>query len=169
MQKFNSMEEIELNEETVETYVKGVPFFSDLNQDEILLVTKWFKAFEADSGATVFKEGNQSSHLCLVAEGAISIFKEISSSEHLKVADINTGGSIGEMGILDGEPVSATAIASVKSVVFIISGSDFKQLVFEHEKIGVKFLWRIAEIISLRLRRTTSLLAEIPILKAKIN
>ena len=84
----------------------------------------------------------------------------------IKVADIKAGGSIGEMGILDGEPVSASAIASVDSVVFTISGADFEKLVSENEKLGVKLLWKIGKIISLRLRRTTGLLAEISISKS---
>ena len=73
------------------------------------------------------------------------------------------------MGILDGEPVSATAVSSVDSVVFIISGDEFKKLIFENEKIGVKFLWKIGQTISLRLRRTTSMLAEIPLSKSDDN
>ncbi len=161
MEKFISLAEIISDEKSVMNYVKGIPLFSDLEKDERTLVTQWIKAYRAESGSTIFKEGTQSSHLCLVAEGAISIFKEISSSEHLKVAEIKSGGSIGEMGMLDDEPASATAIASADSVVFIISGADFKRLVFENEKIGIKLLWKIAKIISLRLRKTTSLLAEI--------
>lgn len=161
MEKFISLAEIISDEKSVMNYVKGIPLFSDLEKDERILVTQWIKAYRAESGSTIFKEGTQSSHLCLVADGAISIFKEISISEHLKVAEIKSGGSIGEMGMLDDEPASATAIASADSVVFIISGTDFKRLIFENEKIGIKLLWKIAKIISLRLRKTTSLLAEI--------
>ncbi len=161
MEKFTSLEEISADEESVMDHVENLPFFSDLDHDEMVLVTKWIKPFKAEAGATIFKEGDQSSHFCLVADGAIAVFKGISTSEHLKVAEIKSGGSIGEMGMLEGEPASATAIASVDSVVFIVSGDDFKKLIFEYERIGVKFLWKIAKIISLRLRKTTSLLAEI--------
>jgi CRP-like cAMP-binding protein len=70
------------------------------------------------------------------------------------------------MGILDDEPVSASAIATVDSVVFIITGPDFKKLVSENHALDVKLLWKIGKIISLRLRRTTGLLAEISIAKS---
>lgn len=166
MEKLIPLEEVSSNEKSVLDYVKGMQFFSELDQDELASVTQWIKPYKAKSGATVFEEGSQAPHLCLIAEGEISIFKEISDSEHLKVADIKAGGSIGEMGILDGEPVSASAIASVDSVVFTISGADFEKLVSENEKLGVKLLWKIGKIISLRLRRTTGLLAEISISKS---
>ena len=166
MEKLIPLEDITSNKKSVMDYLKSMHFFSDLNQDELESVTRWIKPYKARSGSTIFEEGNQSPQLCLIAEGEISIFKEISCTEHLKVADIKTGGSIGEMGILDGEPVSASAIASVDSVVFIISDSDFKELVFEKESLGVKLLWKIGKIISLRLRKTTGLLAEISISKS---
>ena len=161
MEKLIHLQEISLDEKSILNYVKDIPFFSDLETDETILATQWIKAYKANAGVTIFAEGNQSSQLCLVAEGVISIFKEISSSEHLMIAEIKSGGSIGEMGILDDEPASATAIASKDSVVFIISGVEFKRLIFENEKIGVKFLWKIAKIISLRLRKTTNLLTVI--------
>ena len=166
MEKLIPLEDITSNGKSVMGHLKSMHFFSDLNQDELESVTKWIKPYKATSGTTVFEEGNQSPHLCLIAEGEISIFKEISDSEHLKVADIKAGGSIGEMGILDGEPVSASAIASVESVVFTISGEDFEKMVSENEKLGVKLLWKIGKIISLRLRKTTGLLAEISISKS---
>lgn len=167
MEKLIPLEEDTTKDKSVLDYVRGMQFFSDLEQDELESVTQWIKPYKAELGATIFEEGKQSPHLCLIAEGEISIFKEISDSEHLKVADIKAGGSIGEMGILDGEPVSASAIASVESVVFTISGEDFEKLVSENKSLGVKLLWKIGKIISLRLRKTTGLLAEISISKSE--
>lgn len=155
------------NEKSVLDYASDMDFFSGLNQEELHSVTKWIKAYKAELGATIFEEGTKSPQLCLIAEGEISIFKEISKSEHLKVADIKAGGSIGEMGILDEEPISASAIASISSVVFLISGADFKKMVSENESLGVKLLWKIGKIISVRLRKTTGLLAEISISKTE--
>lgn len=168
MEKLIPLEEDKSNNKSIIDYAKGMQFFSTLDQDELNSITQWIKPYKAKLGATIFEEGNESPHLCLIAEGDISIFKEISDSEHLKVADIKAGGSIGEMGILDGEPVSASAIASVDSVVFIISNTDFKKLVTENQSLGIKLLWKIGKIISLRLRKTTGLLAEISISKPDI-
>lgn len=161
MEKLIPLETTSSSTKTVMDYATSMDFFSGLEQNEMESVVKWIKPFKAELGATVFKEGEQAPQLCLVAEGEISIFKEISSSEYLKIADIKTGGSIGEMGILDNEPMSASAIASINSVVFIISSEDFQEMVNKNASLGVKLLWKIGKIISLRLRKTTGLLAEI--------
>jgi CRP/FNR family transcriptional regulator, cyclic AMP receptor protein len=166
MENLTPLDETTSNKNSVTDYVKGMDFFSEFEENEYDSVLQWIKAYRAGAGSTIFAEGNQSPQLCLVAEGEISIFKEISTSEYLKVADIKAGGSIGEMSILDGDPVSASAIASIDSVVFIISGDDFRKLVTENNTLGIKLLWKIGKILSLRLRRTTGLLAEISIAKS---
>jgi CRP-like cAMP-binding protein len=79
----------------------------------------------------------------------------------MKIADIKAGGTIGEMGIVDGRPLSASAIASTDSVILMITRADFSTLVKENGDLGVKLFWNIARIISMRLRQTTGLLAEI--------
>ena len=163
MEEVISLEEITYHEKKVGHYVRNMPFFSDLDADEFSLVTKWFRVYQAEAGDVVFKEGDTSSHLCLVAEGLVSIFKQISDAERLQVAQIKEGGSIGEMGVLDGKPISATAIASVRSIVFIMSGEDFNRLIKENIEIGAKLLLKIGQTISARLRATTSMLAEISI------
>ena len=169
MEKFLSLEDFTQKNKSIQDYVKDIPFFADLNEDEFKLVVQRFGVYKAAAGETVFTEGDQSSHLCLVAEGSISIFKHISDAEQLQVAEIKAGGSIGEMGILDGQPVSATAIASVNAIVFLISRTEFKRLVFENKEIGVKFLWKIGRIISVRLRKTTGLLSDISISNSDIG
>ena len=156
-----SLEEITCNEENIEKYVRNLSLFSDLAANEFRQLAKWFRVYRAGAGDYVLKEGDQSSHLCLVAEGLITIYKQINDTELFQVAQIKEGGSIGEMGVLEGKPISATAIASVASVVFIISGDNFNRLITENEKIGVKLLRRIGQIISARLRITTAMLAEV--------
>jgi CRP-like cAMP-binding protein len=166
MQKLIPLEEDTTNKRTVMDYAIGMDFFSELDDTELRSVTKWIRPYKANSGVTIFEEGKQEPQLCLIADGDVSIFKEISSTEHLKIADIKSGGSIGEMGILDDEAISASAIASMDSVVFIISNVDFKKMVSENQSLGVKLLWKIGKIISLRLRKTTGLLAEVSIAKS---
>lgn len=69
------------------------------------------------------------------------------------------------MGIIDGEVISASAHAAANTVLLIISRARFKQLVDEHPELGAKLLWKMARIISMRLRQSTGLLAELSMAK----
>ncbi len=146
--------------------ISRTDFFSDFPPGDIEYLANWVKAYSAPVGTYIFKEGSTSASLCFLVDGEISIFKETTPNEHMKIADISSGGTIGEMGIVDGKPLSASAIAASDSVVLLMSRNDFEDLVHDRCALGVKLLWKIAQIISLRLRQTTGLLAEISISQA---
>ncbi len=147
--------------DTVKGYIKKTQFFSDLEDTDAENLANWVKVYSAEAGSNIFTEGSTDASLCFIAEGEVAIFKETSPSEFLKIADVIAGGTIGEMAIIDGRPLSASAIASKDSKVLMITRNDFDKLVKENSNLAVKLLWRIAQIISLRLRQTTGLLAEI--------
>lgn len=146
--------------------IKKSDFFQDFSPGDIEYLSNWVKAYSAPVGTYIFKEGSTAASLCFLVEGDISIFKETTPTEHLKIADISSGGTIGEMGIVDGYPLSASAIAASDSIVLLMPRTDFEDLVHTQCALGVKLLWKISQIISMRLRQTTGLLAEISITQA---
>ncbi len=142
-------------------FIKESEFFSDFGDDEIEILARWTKAYSADTGCVVLNEGDKSNCLCIIVKGSINIFKRLPNDEHLKIAEISTGESIGEMGIIDGEPFSASGIASVDSVVLLITSEDFQDIIKQNVELGNKLLWKIAKILTARLRHTTKRLAEL--------
>jgi CRP-like cAMP-binding protein len=90
----------------------------------------------------------------------MNIFKKL-PDEHLKIAEVVSGESVGEMGIIDGEPFSASAIASKDSIVLLISSEDFEDIVNQHIVLGNKLLWKVAKTLTARLRLTTKRVAEL--------
>lgn len=143
------------------TLIKDSEFFSDFNDDEINILARWTKAYSADAGCVVLNEGDKSNCLCIITKGVINIFKGLPHDEQLKIAEISAGESIGEMGIIDGEPFSASAIASEDSTVLLITREDFEDIVNQHRELGNKLLWKLAKLLTARLRHTTIRLAEL--------
>ena len=146
--------------------LQRIELFADLEEGEIQSLSRWVEAWTAEQDALLFREGGHELHLYMVAEGAVSIHKKTSPFESIKLVDIEAGGIMGEMGIIDGEAISASARASEKSVLLTISRDQFCKLVEEDAGLGAKLLWRIARLISHRLRQTTGLLAELSMSKA---
>ena len=163
MSELTLMGEGDTFRETTCKLIKKTDFFSDFAPGDIEYLSNWVKAYSAPTGTYIFKEGSTSASLCFLVKGDISIFKETTPNEHMKIADISAGGTIGEMGIVDGHPLSASAIATSDAVVLLMDRVDFEDLVHAQCALGVKLLWKISQIISLRLRQTTGLLAEISI------
>lgn len=141
--------------------LKSSAFFSDFEDEEMKILSRWCRAYSADTGCVVLNEGDKSNCLCIILEGSINIFKNLPNDEQLKIAEVNDGESIGEMGIIDGEPFSVSAIASVNSTVLLISSEDFQDIVNQHQELGNKLLWKLSKILTSRLRDTTKRLAEL--------
>lgn len=138
-------------------------FFTDLDSDEKEMLAHWMKAYTAPAGTLILKEGEKDNAcLCIIAEGTVNIFKLSSpNDDHVKIAEIESGASIGEMSVVDGKPLSASAISLNESTILIMTREDFENLMKKNSNLGVKVLYRVAKLISERLRTTTGRLADL--------
>lgn len=145
----------------VAVLIRKSDFFSGFDVAEIDILSQWIRACAFSAGTFILKEGNDENCLCILLEGTVDIYKNTEPDKHLKIASIRPGETIGEMGVVDGQPFSASVIASQDSVVLIITRQDFDTLTEQHEKIGIKLFKKIAATISARLRNTTGRLADL--------
>lgn len=148
--------------EPVSALVRRTDFFSGFDAAEINILSAWIQALAFPAGTFILQEGDDNeSCLCILLEGTVDIYRKTEPDKHLKIATIRPGETIGEMGVVDGQPFSASVIASQDSVVLMITRADFDRLIDQHEKIGIKMLRKIAVTISTRLRKTTGRLADL--------
>jgi CRP/FNR family transcriptional regulator, cyclic AMP receptor protein len=152
---------------TIHELIEKSKFFTDLDEDEIAMLAVWIKAFNAPTGTMILKEGDPNASLCIIVKGDVNIFKETSHNEHIRIAEISSGASIGEMGVIDGQPLSASAVSSSDSIVLIMTPKDFNNLMTKNSNLGVKILLTLSRLISLRLRTTTRRLADSLAVKGK--
>lgn len=163
MVKVNSFIETEkaLPVEEVMALMNTSEFFSGYDDGDIQLLSEWVNAYSIPAGEFILKEGKGENCLCILVEGAVDIYKETDPDKHLKIASVVPHEPIGEMGVVDGEPFSASVITSTESTVLIMTKKDFDNLTEKNEKLGVRMLRKIAHIISARLRSTTGRLADL--------
>lgn len=141
--------------------VAQAAFFSDLTGPETDVLNAWITAIRFPAGTFILQEGENANCLCVLIEGTVDIYRKAEPDKHLKIATIRPGETIGEMGVVDGQPLSASVIATQDSVVLMMTRQDFDRLVEQHHAIGIKLLRRIAVTISQRLRKTTGRLADL--------
>jgi CRP/FNR family cyclic AMP-dependent transcriptional regulator len=119
---------------------KSAPLKS--GQRPVQQTTKAFKA-----GEVVFEEGSKGREIFIVQEGTFAVYKNSPSGEVL-LAQIEKGGVIGEMSLLDNLPRSATVKAVVPSTLLVINPLTF----FIALKTVPVWLASIINIIISRLR-----------------
>mgnify|MGYP006431627759 CR=1 FL=1 len=140
--------------------IKETEMFKDFTDDEIHILTNYARAYQVNKGMPILREGEVDCYMCLVTEGEIDIFRECGNNCRLKICVVGKGQTIGEMSMVDGLPNSATAIASIDTSIVLFSKRHFVTLTSEHPEIASMIMWKLSELLSLRLRKTSSLLVD---------
>ncbi len=106
-------------------------------------------------GKLIFNQGSSSDCAFIIGSGSVEIVKE--TEEGKKVIGVLKENEIfGEMGLIDGQPRSASARALEDSVMYIITRDNFDILVQKNPKA----LLPILKVLTSRLRETLSFLKQ---------
>ena len=103
-------------------------------------------------GTVIFKEGDPAGCMYDIHYGKVGIYSGYGTPEEKKLTDLYTNNFFGEMGMISGEPRSATAVAlEDNTVVEIIYPEDLKELMSKNPmKVAM-----IMQFLSRRLRKLT--------------
>jgi len=100
-------------------------------------------------GETIFHQGSRSDCAFIISSGSAEILQETTEGEKV-IGKLKENEIFGEMGLIDGQPRSATARALEDSVMYIINRNSFDILV----KKNPKALLPILKVLTSRLRET---------------
>lgn len=132
---------------------------SEFSWDDIRTICHYIHPVSAKKGVAVFKEGQTEESLGIIVKGSIDIFKR-GDDEHKKVATLKSSQTFGEMALLDGEPRSASGIATEDTIIFFISKKSLIDISADYPKLGFQILWKISKLVSQHLRKTTGKLVD---------
>lgn len=104
------------------------------------------------------RQGDEASCLHVILAGKVSVAREHAAlSNPVILAFLGPGEVVGEMGLLDGEPRSATVIAIEDTVTVEVAADALAECVAEYPQVYAE----LARVLSRRLRSTDELAAEI--------
>lgn len=113
------------------------------------------RAFAA--GSVLMRQGEESSCMFVILGGTVSVVREHPHiSTPIALAHLGPGEIVGEMGLLDGDPRSATVTALEDTLAVEISGEVLQAIVAEHPDVYAS----LTRVLSKRLRTTNDLAAE---------
>ena len=110
------------------------------------------KVHSFPAGTVIFREGEKAGCMYGVHGGRVGIFTGYGTPEQQKITELFPNTFFGEMGMIDGEPRSATAVTlEADTTVEVISPEDLQEM-FEKNPAKV---WMIFEHLAGRLRSLT--------------
>ena len=118
-------------------------------------VVRYMQPRRVAAGTVIFRAGEATDvdHMLLVIDGDVTVESQASSSsEGLVVTVLGPGSLIGEMGLIDGSPRSATCIAATDLSVGRFSLEALMRLMQDKPGVAARLLLAIAKRLSDHLR-----------------
>jgi CRP/FNR family transcriptional regulator, cyclic AMP receptor protein len=154
-------QEISDSEEETRSFLINLPIFSSFNVDELSVFSKHMSFIHLQRGEYLFVEGDQGTFMGFVVTGILEVQKKAETGENIILARLTKGSSIGEMALIDKSPRSATVIAKQATTMVTLTDKGFEILAEKYPSLGIKVIQKIARLLSLNMRRTSSKLADL--------
>jgi CRP-like cAMP-binding protein len=124
-----------MSKNTYHQYLKQVPLFSDLDDDELDEVAQKATDLDLKAGSVIMREGSIAHEMVIVVKGTLEVTR---GDEH--IADIGPGGFAGEMALISRAHRNSTVTAKTDVALLHIDGRDFAALLEDVPRVAVKML-----------------------------
>ena len=146
--KFQRNKELDL-----QTILKEIPVFKDLNRLERGLLCRILHKREYSENELIFNEAEAGNGMYIIFQGQVDIFGTNEKDNEVHLATLSNKQFFGELSLIDGAPRSATAVASKKSTLFGFFKPDLLELIEKNPTMGSKILLCLSSVLSERLRQ----------------
>ena len=122
-----------------------------LRLDDAREVVRYMRPMLIDAGTAFIEAGEakDTDYMLLVIDGDVTVESQASpDSEGLVVTVLGPGSLIGAMGLIDGEPRSATCTAGTDLTVALLTRDGLKQLMDEKPGVAARLLLAVSKCLS---------------------
>jgi CRP-like cAMP-binding protein len=126
-------------------------------------ITQRLRVLRAPKGRTLVEKGSRSTEVFFLLEGRAKVQLYSADGKEVTVHDVGAGDMFGEIAVLDGEPRSASIVASSSIVVVAMHAKDFMACIEHSPAAGV---W-LSRALASSVRRLTKKVFELSALNVQ--
>ena len=140
----------------------GIKLFEALDEAERRRLESRCTWRRYGAGETVFQRGSESHEVLFIIDGAVNVLDFSFSGREVAYAALRAGDCFGEIAAIDGQPHSASVVATEKTLIAVLASEQFLDLLKERAEVTFKVLQRLTVMV----RRGTVRIMEISTLPA---
>jgi CRP-like cAMP-binding protein len=140
--------------------LEDLSLFSDLTEQELLLIEPLCSVIEGKAGDVIIQEGKVITNLFILLGGKASIKKKRADGEQVEVAAAGKNDLLGEVTFLKMPPASATVEATSPFKALVLNQTALRRVLHAHPALGCKVYRKFARVLCRRLIRLTNQVAE---------
>ncbi len=95
----------------------------------------------------VCKEGSIENELYVIFSGKVSIWKSYETPDAIYLGSYEAGSILGEIGVIEQIPRSATIVSTMEIDVFVIDGLNIRKILNENSQVAGVFLRSLTKIV----------------------
>lgn len=122
---------------------------------EVRLLAHFMEVYRAAPGVEIIGEGEGGDFMLTIIEGRVDVSKRDRWNTPQLIAQVEPGGVLGEMSMIDGQPRFATCVARVPTLIAVLDRESLARVTVEQPLLGAKLLMELVLILSQRLRATS--------------
>ena len=140
--------------------LKRVPILGSLDSRILTALAETTRLQHYHKGQIIYYRGDQGNAMYVLVSGSVALSLTSDAGSEVTVARLRPVEHFGELSVLDGQPRCVTAVASEATQALAIYRENLLALLQRHADAALQ----IALSLSLRVRRTTELLADMAFL-----
>ncbi len=125
----------------------GIEMFDGLDEAERKRVEERCHWRRFAAGQTILERGSGSSDVLFIVQGAVNVVNFSQTGREIAYANLVAGESFGELAAIDGEPRSASVVATEPTQVAVLSAQRFLDLLKERAEVTFRMLTRLTTMV----------------------
>ena len=134
--------------------IRGITLFKGFTPQEATVLLRVAERKQYESRQIIYETGTPSTEMLILMSGKLVVVTE----KGIRVANIQAGESVGEIGVMTDQPRSARVVSVEKSMGLVLQKKDLVNLLKNEKDICIKFQTNLIDMLSDRLRKTDKLL-----------
>jgi len=103
------------------------------------------------AGEVIARQGDAAASMHFILEGRIGVVIDLGQGRTMRVRSLGRHTTMGEMGLISGQPRSATIQAEVDSVLYELSAQSYKRITLEQPALSQALLGYVVSVMAERL------------------
>jgi CRP-like cAMP-binding protein len=141
-------------------FLRKVPVFSGLEGRSLESVVDMLREETYEPGSVIFPEGELGRTMHVIYRGEVVVLRSTRTGREIPIVNLGSGECFGEMALVELGPRSAKVVARRTTTVMSLNNFDLYKLFREDNYAFVIVLQNICRLLSRRLRKADSRLAE---------
>ena len=134
-------------QQTITVHLQKIPLLSGLDSNALAKIGVLMSFRKAEKGNFILHKGGPGDHLLFLLAGRLRVVELTEDGKEIGLSILTPGDYFGELSIIDGQPRSASVVATEPSLIALLPTIHAHSLFFSHASVAKQVMQRLTQKI----------------------